>query len=56
MYNWYTNTSEIGILSAVQKINASLAIQLANAWINRKNTHGLYLGYKYKYKYFIFRF
>ncbi|XP_025425905.1 putative folylpolyglutamate synthase isoform X2 [Sipha flava] len=39
MYNWCINTSQIGILSLVQEINVSLAIQLANAWINRKNTN-----------------
>jgi len=37
-YNW--NTSELGTLSTVQEINASLAIQLTNAWINRNNTQG----------------
>lgn len=47
MYNWCTNTSEIGILSSAQEINVSLAIQLANTWINRKNTNGLYLSCKY---------
>jgi hypothetical protein len=47
MYNWCINTSQIGILSLVQEINVSLAIQLANAWINRKNTNGLYLICKY---------
>lgn len=47
MYSWYTNKSEIGILSPVQEINVSLALQLANAWINRTNTHGLYLSCKY---------
>lgn len=36
-YNWYVNTSELGVFNTAQEINASLAIQLANAWINRKN-------------------
>uniref|UniRef100_A0A2S2NRM7 tetrahydrofolate synthase n=1 Tax=Schizaphis graminum TaxID=13262 RepID=A0A2S2NRM7_SCHGA len=38
-YNWYENTSELGVLSSAQEINASLAIQLANAWINRNNKY-----------------
>ncbi|XP_060838106.1 folylpolyglutamate synthase, mitochondrial isoform X1 [Rhopalosiphum padi] len=38
-YNWYENTSELGVLSTAQEINASLAIQLANAWINRNNKY-----------------
>lgn len=38
MYNW--DTSKLETLSKVQEINASLAIQLTNAWINRNSTHG----------------
>jgi len=39
-YNWNTNTSELGVLNTAQEINASLAIQLSNAWINRNNKYG----------------
>jgi len=39
-YNWYENTSKLEILNTAQEINASLAIQLANAWVNRNNKYG----------------
>ncbi|VVC44588.1 Hypothetical protein CINCED_3A007323 [Cinara cedri] len=38
-YNWNGNTTKLRVLSPVQQINTSLAIQLANAWINRNNIH-----------------
>lgn len=46
-FNKYNST--LRDLSTVQKINASLGIQLANAWINRNNTHGEYLIFYYTY-------
>lgn len=42
-YNWNENTSKFRVLSPVQQMNTSLAIQLANAWINRNTMHGKYL-------------
>ncbi|KAL4143021.1 hypothetical protein QTP88_005400 [Uroleucon formosanum] len=38
-YNWYENASKLKVLNTAQEINASLAIQLVNAWVNRNNKY-----------------
>ncbi|XP_050441458.1 putative folylpolyglutamate synthase isoform X2 [Adelges cooleyi] len=39
LYEWHGNPLNLDMINSVQKINVSLAIQLAYAWINRNNIH-----------------
>jgi hypothetical protein len=40
-YDWSSFTTQLGTVANVQSVNASLAIQLANAWI-WQHEKGLY--------------
>lgn len=39
-YNWQGKSIELGIEGKVHRLNASLALQLSNAWMIKKNAKG----------------